>query len=85
MAQGCVIDQPFAARSPAGGLGPVGLYRGLIDKADPRLHVCHEGLAPLAPDVARGGDLGALLLDSLQVFLLCVRPRLCNIPQTEPR
>ena len=85
MAEECVIDQPFAARCPAGGLGPVGLCRGLIDKAKPRQHSGHEGLVPVDPDVARGGDLGALLLDGLQVFLLCVRPRLCNSRQTEPR
>jgi len=63
-----VIDQPFASRSPAGGLGHVGLDGCFVNKADPRQHVGHEGLAFGDPDVTGGRDLGALLLDGLQVF-----------------
>ena len=49
-------------------LEPMAHSRLTVNKADPRQHVGHEGLAPGDPDVARGGDLGALLLGGLQVF-----------------
>ena len=68
VAEGRMIDQPFAARRPTSGLGHVGLDGGFVNKSNPRQQVGHEGLTAGDPDVARGGDLGALLFGGLQVF-----------------
>lgn len=68
MAERCVIDQPFAARSPAGALGHVGLQPGFVDKGDPFLHVRHKRLTAGDPMVALFGHIDPLLLKRLQVF-----------------
>jgi hypothetical protein len=63
-----LIDEPLAARCPAGGLDHVGLHRSLVEKPEPVQHVGHEGLAPRDPDMACPGHIGPLLLSRAQVF-----------------
>ena len=71
MAERGVIDEPFAAWSPAGALGHVGLQPGFVDKGEPFQHMRHKRLTAGDPMVALLGHLGPLLLKRLQVFF-CV-------------
>ena len=77
MSERCVIDQALPARSPAGGLGHVGLDGGFVDEGQSFQMPGHEGLAFPDPDAAQVGHVLALLLKRLQVFF-CV-----DSPQSE--
>jgi len=74
MPERCVIDQALPARSPAGGLGHVGLDRGFVNKCQSFQMPGHEGLAFADPDAAQVGHVLALLLKRLQVFFCVTAP-----------
>jgi hypothetical protein len=74
MSERRVIDQALPARGPAGGLGHVGLDRGLVDEGQSFQMVGHERLAFADPDAAQVGHVLALLLKRLQVFFCVTAP-----------
>lgn len=85
VAEGRMVDKARAFFRPAGGLRHVRFQGRFVDETDARQQVAHERLAPCDPDMARLSDLRPLLLDGLEVFFLCVRPRLRRVRQTETR
>jgi hypothetical protein len=63
-----VIDQALALGRPAGGLGELGVERGLVDEDQPFQGMAQEGLAVGDPEVARLGDVRPPLLGRAQGF-----------------